>query len=105
ALEGVQPAKALRLETAAFRIGAAEFLRTGSAVGFAKGMAAGDQRHGLLVIHRHAAERFANVPRGGERIGFAVGSFRIDVDEAHLHGAEWIFEFPVAGVTLVAEPL
>src|SRR5205823_11301793 len=42
---------------------------------------------------------------GGDRIGFAVGALRVHVDQAHLHGAERFFELPVAGVTLVPEPL
>src|SRR5437867_12698910 len=104
-LERVQPAETLRLEAATFRFGAAEFLRTGGAVGFAEGMAAGDQRHGLLVIHGHAAEGFPNVPGGGERIRFTVGTLRIHIDQAHLHSAERFFELPLAGVTLVSEPL
>ncbi len=54
----------------------------------AKGVAARDQRHGFLVIHRHAAERLTDVVRGGYRIGIAVGAFGIDVDEAHLRGGE-----------------
>ena len=72
-------------------------------MGFAEGVAAGNQRHGLLVIHGHAAERFPNVPGGGERIRVAVGPLRIHVDQAHLHGAERIFEHPVAAVTLVCQ--
>src|SRR3984957_13118619 len=38
----------------------------------AEGMPAGDERDGLLVVHRHAAEGLANVLRGRERIGVAV---------------------------------
>ena len=41
----------------------------------------------------------------GERIRLAVGPFRIDVDQAHLNGGERILQFPVAGVTLIAQPL
>ena len=75
------------------------------AVGLAEGVAAGDQRDRLLVVHRHAAERLADVPGRGERVRVAVRAFRVDVDQAHLHGGERVFELPVAGVALVAEPL
>src|SRR5262249_44086208 len=99
------PAEPLVLEAGTLGLGAAVLSRVGSTVGLAKGVAAGNQRHGLLVIHGHAAERFPNVPGGRERIGFAVRPLRIDVDQAHLNGAERTFEHPVAGVALVAKPL
>jgi hypothetical protein len=36
------------------------------------------------IVHTHAAEGLADVACGGERIGIAVRTFRIHVDEAHL---------------------
>ena len=36
--------------------------------------------------------------------GLAVRAFRVDVDQAHLHGGERIVELPVAAVALVAQP-
>ena len=50
-------------------------------------MTAGDQRHGLFVVHRHAPKGLADVARRGEGIRFAVGAFGVHVDEPHLHGA------------------
>ena len=46
--------------------------RIAGAVGLAEGVAAGDERHGLLVVHRHAGEGLADVARRGERIRLAV---------------------------------
>ena len=43
--------------------------RRARAVGLAERVAAGDERHRLLVVHRHAAERLADVARGGDGIG------------------------------------
>ena len=80
-------------------------LSLAGAVGLAESVAAGDQRDGLLVVHRHALEGLADVPRRGDRIRLAVRPFRIDVDEAHLHGAERILKLAVAAVALVLEPL
>ena len=65
---------------------------------------AGDERDGLLVVHRHPAERLADVARGGQRIGVAVRAFRVHVDETHLHRAERAAELAVTAVALVAEP-
>ena len=76
----------------------------GGAVRLAEGVPAGDQRHGLLVVHRHAAERLADVARCGQRIGLAVRALRVDVDQPHLHRAERVLQVAVTGVALVAEP-
>ena len=73
-------------------------------MGLAEGVAARDQRNGLLVVHRHAKERFANVLGGSDRVGVAAGAFRIDVDEAHLHGAERLGELAFAAVAFIAQP-
>src|SRR5258708_7498376 len=58
----------------------------------------------LLVIHRHASERLADIPGRGDRIRLTVRPFRIDVDQAHLNGGERIFELPVAAVARVSKP-
>ena len=97
------PAETLLLEVAALRFGTDMGRRT-RAVGLAERVAPGDERDRLLVVHRHAAERFANVLRSSDGIRSAVRPFGIDVDEAHLHGAERIGQLPFAAVALVAEP-
>ncbi len=73
-------------------------------MGLAEGMAAGDQRDGLLVVHRHAEEGFADVLGRRDRVRVAVRPFRIDIDQAHLHGAERILQLAFATVALVSEP-
>ena len=73
-------------------------------MGFAKSVAAGNQRDGLLVIHRHAEERLADVLGRRDRIRLAVRPLRIDVDQAHLHRAERILKLTFAAIALVAEP-
>ena len=73
-------------------------------MGFTKRVTTRNQRHRLLVVHRHAPERFADIPRRCERVRVAIGPFGIHVDEAHLHGAERIVEFAVTLVALVSEP-
>ena len=70
----------------------AHVLRGRGAVRLAEGVAAGDQGHGLLVVHGHAAEGVANVLGGEHRVGPAVGAFGVDVDQAHLHGGERVLE-------------
>ena len=101
--EAALPAQALLLEAGRFRLRPHMGRRAG-AVGLAEGVAAGDERHRLLVVHRHASEGLADIPRRGDRIRVAVRAFRVDVDQPHLHGSERIFEIPVAGVAFVTQP-
>jgi hypothetical protein len=75
-------------------------------VGLAEGVAADDQRGGLLVVHRHAAERLADVVRSRQRIRLALGPFGIDIDQAHRGRAVGLSQVPLTRVALVgAEPL
>src|SRR5581483_10255891 len=64
------PAEALVLDGGALRL-RPDQRRIASTVGLAEAVAAGDQRDGLLVVHRHAEEGLADVLGGGERIGIA----------------------------------
>ena len=97
------PAETLILERAAFRV-RPDQRRVAGAVGLAEGVAAGNQRHRLFVVHRHAEEGFADVPRRRDRVRIAVRPFRIDVNETHLHGAERLRELALAAIAFVAEP-
>ena len=87
----VVPAEALRLDIARFRL-RADVGRGGRAVRLAERVAAGDERHRLFVVHRHAAERVADVLRRRDRVGIAVRALRVHVDEAHLHRAERVLQ-------------
>src|SRR4029077_14401928 len=62
------------------------------------------QRNGLFVIHRHASEGFADIPRRGDWIGISIRPLRIDVDQTHLNSAQRIVELAVALVALVSQP-
>ena len=73
-------------------------------MGLAEGVAAGNQRDGFFVVHRHAEERLADVLGRCDRVRIAVRPFRIDVDEAHLHGAERLGKLALAAVAFVAQP-
>ncbi len=102
--EAALPAETLLLDAGGFGLGTHEG-RIAGAMGLAEAVTAGDERHGLLVVHRHAREGLADVPRRGDRIGLAVRPFRVDVDQAHLHGGQRIREITVAAVALVRQPL
>ena len=104
AAEGVAPAKAHLLDAAGLGLAADVLARIGRTMRLAERVTASDQGDGFLVVHRHARERLADVATRCDRIGFAVRTFRVDIDEAHLDCAERILELAVAGVALVAEP-
>ena len=88
------------LERRAFGLGA--LVRLGRrAVRLAEGVAAGDQRDGLFVVHRHAAEGRADVLGGGHRVAAGVRAFRIHVDQAHVRRAQRLVQVTVAGEALV----
>ena len=74
-------------------------------VRLAEGVTAGDQRHGFLVVHGHAAEGLADVLRCQQRIGVAVGAFGVHVDKAHLHGGKRLLQLAIARVALIVEEL
>ena len=92
------------MQRGTFRLPADVTFVGSSTVGLTEGVATCDKRHGLFVVHRHAAEGLADVTSGSQRIGVSVGALRIDVDQAHLHGSQWVGEFPLTTVTLVAQP-
>ena len=94
------------MDVCAFRCGT-EIAGVAVAVCLADGVAAGGERHGLLVVHRHASEGDAHVVSGAQRVALAAHSLRVHVDETHLHRGERVLE-RVAIVALVAlgcEPL
>ncbi len=98
----------LALPTEALLLDAGRFgLRTyvcgfAGAVGFAKRVPTGNQRDGFFVVHGHAAERFADISGRRDGIRFAIRSFRIYIDQTHLHGTKRILKITVAGVALVS---
>ena len=98
----VEPAHAAGLDRGCLRLGADVLTGVGRTVGLAEGVATGDERHGLLVVHRHPAERVADVVRGQDRVGVALRALGVDVDEAHLDRGERVVELAVAGVALLA---
>ena len=99
----VLPAEALILDGSAFGLGA-DVGVGGGTVAAAHAVTAGDESHGLLVVHRHAGEGLADVVCGERRVGHAVGTTREHIDEAHEHGAERRLELALTGVALVGEP-
>ena len=98
------PTKALCFNRRAFRLGTDQRIITG-AVHFAECVAAGDLRHGFLIIHRHAGEGFAHILTAQKRVGIAIGALRVDVNQAHLHGGQRVFQRLTGfGIAIIAEP-
>src|SRR5512138_245131 len=95
--EAALPAEALLLDAGRFGLRPHMGRRAG-AVGFAEGVAAGDERNRLFVIHGHASESLPDILGRRDGIRVAVRAFRIDVDQPHLHGSERIFEVPLAPI-------
>src|SRR5947209_14005363 len=73
------PAEALVLERSALRSALGDERGVARAMGLAEGVAAGDERNRLLVVHRHAAEGLADVFCRRGWIRLAVRPLGIDV--------------------------
>src|SRR5207302_1946308 len=101
--EGGPPTQALLLEGCTLRF-RADVLLTDGTMGLADRVAADDERHRLLVVHRHAEKRLSDVARCSERVRVAARPLRVHVDQAQVIGAERPLDFPAAAVALVAEP-
>jgi len=99
-----EPAEALRFDWRTFRLGPDMSCGTG-AVGLAEGVASGNERDGLFVVHGHAREGLADIAGRSDRARHAVRPFRIHVDQTHLHCGKGVLEFTVAGVAFVGQPL
>src|ERR1700747_363196 len=97
---GACPAETLLLNRRAFRLFAPLGAGPGS-VSLAEGVTAGDQSDGFFVVHRHPREGLANILGCLERIGNAVRSFRIDIDEAHGGGAERTREIALTRIAFI----
>ena len=103
AAKAALPTKALLFDRRCFGIGP-NMLGITRTVRLAKGVTTSNERDSLLIIHRHAREGLTNVTRRGEWIRIAVGAFGIDINQAHLHRGKRVFQFAIAGITLVGEP-
>src|SRR5579871_3111154 len=100
----VAPAQALLLDRSALGLARNILLGIGSAVSLAESMTAGNERNRLLVVHRHAGEGLADIPRRSDRVRLSVGAFRVHINQSHLHSAERVIELAIAFVAPVAEP-
>ena len=99
----VGPAQAHLLQRRTLRRRTHQLFAAGT-MGLAEGVAAGGERHGLLVVHGHAREGLAHVEPRCHRIGHAIGPLWVYVDQPHLHGGQWVFQLAIAAVALIAEP-
>src|SRR5216684_671673 len=98
------PAETLLFDAGGFWLRAHE-CRRASAMCFAERVTAGDERNGLLVIHRHTGESLSDIPCRGYWVRLSIRAFRIHIDQAHLHSSERILKITVAAVALVRQPL
>jgi len=73
------------LDTGAFRLGANQ-AASARAMRLAEVWPPAMSRDGFLVVHRHAGESFADVPRRADRGRLAVRSFGIHIDQASAQG-------------------
>ena len=100
---GVPPAEALLLYAGSLRFGTNSAVR-GGAMRLSERVSAGNERNRLLVVHRHALERLADVRRCSHGVRVAVGPLRVHVNQAHVVSAEGSLEFSVVAVAFACKP-
>ena len=101
----VLPAQPLLFKRRPFRLRPHVALRRRRAMRLPKRVPPGDQCHRLLIVHRHPRKRLANVPRRRQRIRPPVRTFRIHINQSHLHRRQRIRQMPIPTVALVSQPL
>src|SRR5208282_634240 len=99
----ILPSEALLLDAGTFWLVAHILSGNGSAVGFAESVTAGNECDCFFVIHRHAGERFPDIPRRGDGVWLSIRPFGIHIDQTHLHRAKRILEVTIPGVALVCQ--
>ena len=78
--------------------------RVSGTMTLAECVSACNQGDSFFIVHSHAPEGLADVMRRCKRVGLGVGSFGIDVDKSHLHGAKRIVKLAIAAVTFISQP-
>ena len=96
----VVPAHALRFKVGGFGR-RAELLGVTVAMALPDSVATGRQGDGFFVVHRHPGKGDPHVVRRLERIGLAVHTLGIDIDQAHHHGRQRVFQIALAGIAAV----
>ena len=71
----------------------------------AESMTSSGECNGLLVIHRHPRESFANILGTGEWVGVAVRTLRIHINQTHLNRGKGMGEIALTTVPAVAQPI
>ncbi len=101
--ETALPAKTLLLDGRTLRFSTDMRSRPG-AMTLAEGMAAGNERNGLFVIHGHAGKSRADVTAGSNCVGHTVRAFRIYIDQAHLDCSQRVFKITFTGIAVITQP-
>ena len=62
-------------------------------------------RRRFFIFHCYVGKGFADIMAGCDRIGIAIRTFRVHIDQAHLHRRQRIFWLTIAAVAFVTQPL
>mmetsp|Transcript_7768 Transcript_7768/g.8878 ORF Transcript_7768/g.8878 Transcript_7768/m.8878 type:complete len:269 (-) Transcript_7768:291-1097(-) len=92
AAKAVLPAQALLFNGGRLRGWPHVRIRVSGAVAFPERVSACNQCHRLLIIHRHACKRFADILGGRQRVWVTIRPLWVHVDETHLHGSQRLLQ-------------
>ena len=71
------------------------------AMHLAKCVTASYQCHGLIVVHCHTGKGFAHVATRCNRIGLAVRTLGVHIDQTHLHRCKRTLEYAITAIAAV----
>ena len=58
---------------------------------FTECMSTGNECNGLFIIHSHTSKCFANIFCRCKNIRISIWTFRVYINQTHLHCSKWIF--------------
>ena len=83
--KGVLPTLALFFYSCSGRFCTDILIRVCGTMCFSKCMSAGNKSYGLFIVHCHSSKGFPYISGCSDWVRIAVWSFRIYIDQSHLH--------------------
>ena len=62
------------------------------------------QRHGFLIIHRHAGEGFAHILTAQKRVRIAIRALRVHINQTHLNSGQRVGQLALAAIAFIIQP-
>ena len=71
-------------------------------MGFTHRVPTRSERYGFFIVHGHAGKGNPNVMSRFEWVRAAIHPFRVDIDQPHHDGRQWVLQISFPGITAVS---